>query len=750
MRWHPLCVDQTAVSPGQPYIVRALPHLPLIAAAVLLGACGSTAVTDISAPSGIRCEASITAEPATVPADATSTSLTISAARDCTWSARSEVSWLQLASTSGQGASTIAVTVAANTLAASRSGTIVVNEQRLMLNQEGRGCTITLTGPTAPMAVSGGRGTLQVATLAGCAWTVTSSSPWLVPLTTSGSGAATVAYDVSANTGAAREASLTVSGRTFLVSQDAAPTAPPCSFSINPTSRDLPASGGTMSVDVTSQAGCAWTVTGGASWITVTVPSGVGSGKVDYTVAANPTITARQATLTIAGRVHTINQAGLVCTITVTPPSQTFSAAAATGQLTISTLPLCPWSASSNAGFVLVGSGSGSGPGTLSYQVLQNTGVIPRTATITVSGQTHTITQSGTSPCTYGLAPPSRTIAATGATATVTLTTAAGCAWTAVSSDAWLTVAQSSASGNGPAEIAYTAAANTAAAGRTATITAGGQTHTVTQSGATQACTYDIAPPSRTVAATGATATVTLTTTAGCAWTAVSSDVWLTVALSSASGSGPADITYTAAANTAASGRTATIAVGGKVHTVTQDAAAVTCAYTLTPGSRQMVSAGGSATVAVSTGPTCAWTAVSSATWLTIAQGSGSGAGPATIAYTAAANTTSSSRTATITVAGQVHTVTQDPPPVTCTYSLSPASREFQPAGGSGTVMVTTGPTCAWTAVSSDGWVTVTNPSGTGTATINYVVGSTGMGVDRTATITVNGQVHSIRQRRTD
>ena len=99
-------------------------------------------------------------------------------------------------------------------------------------------------------------------------------------------------------------------------------------------------------------------------------------------------------------------------------------------------------------------------------------------------------------------------------------------------------------------------------------------------------------------------------------------------------------------------------------------------------------------------------------------------------------------------MAGQVHTVTQDAPPVTCTYSLSPASREFQPAGGSGTVMVTTGPTCAWTAVSSAGFVTVTNPNGTGTATINYVVGSAGMGVDRTATITVNGQVHTIRQRR--
>jgi hypothetical protein len=94
--------------------------------------------------------------------------------------------------------------------------------------------------------------------------------------------------------------------------------------------------------------------------------------------------------------------------------------------------------------------------------------------------------------------------------------------------------------------------------------------------------------------------------------------------------------------------------------------------------------------------------------------------------------------------------VTQDPPPAACNYSLSPASREFEPAGGSGTVMVTTGPTCAWTAVSSAGFVMVTNSSGAGTATINYVVGSAGMGVDRSATITVNGQVHSIRQRRTE
>ena len=40
----------------------------------------------------------------------------------------------------------------------------------------------------------------------------------------------------------------------------------------------------------------------------------------------------------------------------------------------------------------------------------------------------------------------------------------------------------------------------------------------------------------------------------------------------------------------------------------------------------------------------------------------------------------------------------------------------------------------------------VTTPAGTGPATIAYTVNSAGMGVNRIATITVNGQVHTITQ----
>jgi hypothetical protein len=69
--------------------------------------------------------------------------------------------------------------------------------------------------------------------------------------------------------------------------------------------------GGTGNTYVTTKAGCAWTATSGASWITVSGSgAGSGNGAVSFTVAGNPSATARSATLTIAGQIFTIVEAG--------------------------------------------------------------------------------------------------------------------------------------------------------------------------------------------------------------------------------------------------------------------------------------------------------------------------------------------------------------------------------------------------------------------------------------------------------
>ncbi|MBI4765385.1 MAG: fibronectin type III domain-containing protein [Deltaproteobacteria bacterium] len=84
---------------------------------------------------------------------------------------------------------------------------------------------------------------------------------------------------------------------------------PACTYSISPSSASFPASGGSGSVLVTTQAGCNWGTSAPPSWVTVNSGSGTGNGTMGYTVSAN-TGAARMASLTIAGNVYTITEAG--------------------------------------------------------------------------------------------------------------------------------------------------------------------------------------------------------------------------------------------------------------------------------------------------------------------------------------------------------------------------------------------------------------------------------------------------------
>jgi hypothetical protein len=89
------------------------------------------------------------------------------------------------------------------------------------------------------------------------------------------------------------------------------PTATPgaCSFSISPTRRSFPSSGGEASVSVIAPDGCAWRAVSNVGWITILAGgSGSGNGTVTYSVAR--TTRARSGTMTIAGRTFTVRQKG--------------------------------------------------------------------------------------------------------------------------------------------------------------------------------------------------------------------------------------------------------------------------------------------------------------------------------------------------------------------------------------------------------------------------------------------------------
>ncbi|MBN8725400.1 MAG: BACON domain-containing protein, partial [Acidobacteria bacterium] len=108
-----------------------------------------------------------------------------------------------------------------------------------------------------------------------------------------------------------------------------------------------------------------------------------------------------------------------------------------------------------------------------------------RTGTITVAGQTFTVTQAGTGgggACTFTINPTSASLTSRGGSGSITVTASSStCARTATSNAAFITIT-SGANGTGSGIVTYSVSPNIASQ-RTGTITVGGQTFTITQAG---------------------------------------------------------------------------------------------------------------------------------------------------------------------------------------------------------------------------------------------------------------------------
>ncbi len=86
-----------------------------------------------------------------------------------------------------------------------------------------------------------------------------------------------------------------------------------------------------------------------------------------------------------------------------------------------------------------------------------------------------------------------------------------------------------------------------------------------------QGCTFSLSEAGQSFNATGGTGNVTVTTSSGCAWSATSSQSWLTV-VSGASGTGAGVVMFRVAANTTGQARAASLSIGSQTFTVNQTA----------------------------------------------------------------------------------------------------------------------------------------------------------------------------------
>ncbi|MGD0499911.1 MAG: putative Ig domain-containing protein [Bryobacteraceae bacterium] len=192
---------------------------------------------------------------------------------------------------------------------------------------------------------------------------------------------------------------------------------------------------------------------------------------------------------------------------------------------------------------------------------------------------------------------------------------------------------------------------------------------------AAAACTYSINPTGQSFPTTGGTASITVTATTECSWTATSSLSYVTIT-SGASGTGNGTATVQVAANTGPA-RSGSITIAGQAVWITQ--AGLSCTYSIYPAGQAFLIAGGTGTITVTAPAGCSWSVSGAPAWINITGGV-TGTGNGTVTYQAVANS-GDWRKATFTVA-DVSFVTEQSSATVSGLTLVGAMPHVATAGG--------------------------------------------------------------------
>lgn len=168
-----------------------------------------------------------------------------------------------------------------------------------------------------------------------------------------------------------------------------------CAVTVGAVTTNVSAAATTGSIPVTSS--CSWTAGSSASFLTITSgASGNGNGTVNYSIAAN-TGAARSASIAIGTALVSFTQSGALapvgCTVTLSATTARIQGSGGTANIDVTAPSTCGWTAVSNSSF-LTATANATGNGTVVITASANNGA-SRTGTVTIGGQTVTVTQDG-------------------------------------------------------------------------------------------------------------------------------------------------------------------------------------------------------------------------------------------------------------------------------------------------------------------------------------------------------------------
>ena len=166
------------------------------------------------------------------------------------------------------------------------------------------------------------------------------------------------------------------------------------------------------------------------------------------------------------------------------------------------------------------------------------------------------------------------------------------------------------------------------------------------------------------------------------------------------------------------------------------------CTFSISPTDMSFGSEGGSHDVIIeASSSSSSWSVSESLPWVSASPSSGTGDG--TVTVTVEANT-GSSRSGTVTIAGQQFTVSQGG--TGCSFAILPMSGSFGATGGSQEVSIdASGEDCFWTVSESLSWVSVEPTEGSGDGTVSVTV-EKNSGYSRNGTVSIAGNHFTFSQ----
>jgi len=517
------------------------------------------------------------------------------------------------------------------------------NSRTTSANWRQASAPVTISPSSATFGSAASTGSITVT--ASVAWSATSNANWItITSGASGSGNGTVNYSVLANpTTSSRVGSITVGGLAFTITQSGSSVTCtstaitiPTTFSSSLVAGDCasPLRSGSRAKRYTFNAAAgqqiAITMTSAAidSYLYLLGPNGSvltenddGGGGLNSRIPANSGFYTLPTTgiYTIEASSFNDNETGAFtitisapanCTYSISPTSRTVDANINTGSVSITTTSGCSWIASSNTAWISVSSqGSGTGNGTTNYSVQANASTASRTGTITVAGQTFTLTQSGlSSACT--VSPITSGVPINGSLTTTSCSSQSRGAnyyagrysftgsigqqisilLTSATLDTYLyligpngnvVASDDDSAGNLNSRIPATGSFTLQQSGTfiiEATTFDSFDTGSFTLA-LSAGCGYTISPLNASYGSNAATGSISVTATAGCGWSAITSSGFVNVT-SGFSGSGSGTVNYNVAANVSGAARTGTLTIAGINVTITQSGVSAGCPTT--------------------------------------------------------------------------------------------------------------------------------------------------------------------------